>query len=88
MTYQQVRDTMSRKEKLVLFRCVDWMKTDEIGNISVCSLRNKILYKIAKLILRRDPWDRVKFYIGLLDEPGVDMDELKLEMTRLRIAYN
>ena len=88
MTYQQVLDTMSRKERFAILKCLGGMKVDKAGNISACSVRNLILYRIAKMILRRNPWDRAEFYFTMINDPNLDQDELKADLTRLRIAYH
>ena len=88
MTYQQVKDTMTWKEKFTLLRLIRWMRDDGTGHVSVCSVWNKVLYRIAKTILRRDPWDRMEFYFGLVDDPDMDWDEVHDDIVRLRLAYN
>lgn len=88
MTYQQVRDTMSTREKIANDWIMTHMQVNKEGVWKV-NLYNKVLYRLAKLVLRgREPADRVVFYASLLDPILVDdMDDLKTEMAFIKKAF-
>lgn len=90
MTYQQVWDGMSKKERMAN-QIMCYLKVDENGKWVKNSIRNKILYRVAKLILGgSDPLDKVGFYGTMLDKELFDesLPEFMAELYGLKIAWN
>lgn len=92
MTYRQVMDFMTRRERFVFTKVMNWMKIGKIGNgnsIVEGSVWNRILYKFSKMLLHgADPWKRLEFYAGLIDDPDMDWEEFEADVVRLSAAYN
>ena len=92
MTYRQVLDTMNGRERFVFTKVMNWMKLGKIGDgngIVEGSVWNKILYKFSKVLLRgADPWRRLEFYAGLIDDPDLDWEAFETDIVRLSVAYN
>lgn len=88
MTYQQVWDTMSKRERRANnIMCM--FKLNDDGVIDANSIRNKILYRVAKVVLGGvDPLDRIGYYGSLLDEERCNLPELMADLYRLKVAWN
>ena len=89
MTYQQVWDTMSKKEKMAL-SIMDYCDVGDDGYWVRNSVRNKILYRIAKFILGGvDPLDRIGFYGMLLSEDLLSgtVPELMADLYGCKVAW-
>ena len=89
MTYQQVWNSMSKREKRANdIMCMFKVKDD--GHWDEHSIRNKILYRVTKLVLGgRDPLDMVGYYASQLDESLYDetYPQLMAELYSLKQAW-
>ena len=91
MTYQQVWNLMTKRERMannILCMC----RVDADGAFVGNSIRNKILYRVAKFVLGggRDPLDRAGYYVILLDESqllGTPKAEIMADLYRVKSAW-
>lgn len=84
MTYQQVWDTMSVREKAAA-HILNWTDIDDNWLWIQNSVWNKILYRIAKIVLGGvDPAARFSFLALLLESPGETMAVMLFDLTRVR----
>ncbi len=86
MTYQQVQDIMSRKDKMAM-KVISHLKINDKNEFVPC-LRNDILLEVANKILGRDPLDRAIFLLGLTDEWFGMEEEMNLAVLPLRRQAN
>ena len=87
MSYPEIWNAMTKSER-VACRLMCWMKVDTDGYWKVC-LRNKILSKIASLILKENVFDwQIQLAEKLDDCSAEEVATLKMEMATLKQALN
>ena len=87
MTYEELYRSLTKKERFVNNQLLDRMQVDDEGSWSKC-LRNKILYRLAYMILGYDPCDFVYDNGVKLEIEPADLELLKNELDDLRKAFN
>lgn len=87
MTYEELLKSMTNKERFVNNQILYRMRTDEEGYWYNC-LWNRMLYRLATMILGRDAFDFVWDNAVAIGEEEIDLDATKEELDALRKAFN